>query len=50
MPIYRILVLGGTFFMVGLCPRVDMALAVFILGIAVYSFLWLWQLCSRKKR
>ena len=50
MAIHRILVLGATFFMVGLCPRLDMALAVSILGIAVYLFLWLWELCSQKKR
>ena len=50
MSFYRIMVLGVTFFMVGLCARLRMALAVFILGIAIYSFLWLWELCGRKKR
>ena len=50
MPLYRILVLGATFFVVGLCPILDLALAVFGLGIAVYSFLWLWESRGRKKR
>ena len=37
----RILVLCATFFMVALCPAVDMALVVFGSGIAIY--LWLWR-------
>jgi hypothetical protein len=36
----RILVLGATFFMVGLCPRAEMAIAVFAAGMAVYSLSW----------
>lgn len=39
----RILVLGATFFMVGLCPVVDPALAIFTAGTAVYSFLWWYE-------
>jgi hypothetical protein len=50
MAIYRILVLGATFFMVGLCPRLDMALAVSILGIAVFSFLWIWEVWPHEKK
>lgn len=50
MSLYRILVLGVTFFMVGLCPRVPMALAVFTLGVAIYLLLWLWDVIGRKKR
>jgi hypothetical protein len=50
MAITRILVLGATFFAVGLCPVLDLALAVFGLGIAVYSFLWLWELRGWKNR
>lgn len=37
----RILVLCATFFMVALCPAVDMDLIVFASGIAIYSLLWM---------
>jgi hypothetical protein len=50
MPLYRILVLAGTFFMVALCPRLSMALAVFILGMAFYSLSWGITLYGKKKK
>jgi predicted tellurium resistance membrane protein TerC len=36
----RIMILGVTFFMVSLCPNAAMTFAVFVSGMAVYSFLW----------
>ena len=50
MPLLRILILSAMFFTVGLCSRGDMALAVFALGIAVYSFLWWRELYESKKK
>ncbi len=49
-PLTRILVLGATFFMVGLCSAAEMALAVFALGTAVYSLLWWHDIHENKKK
>lgn len=46
----RIMVLGVTFFMIGLCPNVDMALTVFTSGIAIYSLLWRFYPYEKKKK
>ena len=49
MALYRILVLGATFFIVGLCPVLDLAVAVFGAGIAVYLCLWGYESYAQKK-
>lgn len=46
----RIMVLGVTFFMVGLCPNVDMALTVFASGMTIYSLLWKFYPYEKKKK
>lgn len=49
-PLTRIMVLGATFFMVALCPAVDMALAVFGSGIVIYLLLWRLYPYEKKKK
>jgi hypothetical protein len=50
MGIVRIFVLGMTFFLVALCPRIDSAFVVFAFGLSAYIGLWLFELFKRRDK